>query len=93
VAQQSGILGTAVNEIKTFVHLPQREQTTREWSAREWAERRQGWIFLPSREDIRDSIHLSPARRGPRTKDDQPVARRHDRRKRRHVLSQPSLDW
>jgi type IV secretory pathway TraG/TraD family ATPase VirD4 len=58
VAQQSGILGTAVNEIKTFVHLAQREQTTREWSAREWAERRQGWIFLPSREDIRDSIHV-----------------------------------
>jgi type IV secretory pathway TraG/TraD family ATPase VirD4 len=56
--QGSGILGTAANAIKTFAHLPKREETDRTWSAREWAQNRQGWVFLPSREDLHDSIQM-----------------------------------
>jgi ABC-type cobalamin/Fe3+-siderophores transport system ATPase subunit len=56
--QGAGILGTAANAIKTFAHLPQRHQTARSWSAREWSRTRQGWVFLPSREDIRDTIQV-----------------------------------
>jgi hypothetical protein len=54
--QGAGILGTATNAIKTFVHLPKREQASREWSARQWAHERRGWIFLPTREDINEAI-------------------------------------
>ena len=54
--QGAGILGTAMNAIKTFSHLPKREQSDRTWSAREWAQRRSGWIFLPSQEDIVEAI-------------------------------------
>lgn len=56
--QGSGILGTAVNAIKTFVHLPRREDAERTWSARQWAQDRHGWVFLPSRDDLRDAIHV-----------------------------------
>jgi Type IV secretion-system coupling protein DNA-binding domain len=56
--QGAGILGTAVNKIKTFGHLPHRHEVERTWSAREWAENRQGRIFLPSREDLREAIQL-----------------------------------
>lgn len=56
--QEAGILSTAINAIKTFRHLPTREQAPRTWSAREWAQNREGWIFLPAREDIRDSIQM-----------------------------------
>jgi type IV secretory pathway TraG/TraD family ATPase VirD4 len=52
--QGAGILGTAVNAIKTFKHLPRRDEAPRSWSAREWD--RRGWIFLPSREDINEAI-------------------------------------
>jgi hypothetical protein len=54
--QGSGILATAANAVKPFYHLPQREETTRVWSAREWADNREGWIFLSSREDARSAI-------------------------------------
>jgi len=54
--QGAGILGTAVNAIKTFVHLPKPEQATRSWSAQQWAEQRRGWIFLPTRDDINEAI-------------------------------------
>ncbi|MBV8053926.1 MAG: type IV secretion system DNA-binding domain-containing protein [Deltaproteobacteria bacterium] len=54
--QGAGILGTATNAIKTFVHLPKREQASRTWSARQWAQDRRGWIFLPSQEDIGEAI-------------------------------------
>ncbi|MBV8362765.1 MAG: type IV secretion system DNA-binding domain-containing protein [Deltaproteobacteria bacterium] len=56
--QGSGILGTAANALKTFAHLPKHDQTGRTWSAREWAQNRQGWVFLPSREDLHDSIQM-----------------------------------
>jgi Type IV secretion-system coupling protein DNA-binding domain len=56
--QGAGILGTASNAIKTFVHLPTRDEAARTWSAREWAEHRQGWIFLPSRQDFHAAIEL-----------------------------------
>jgi Type IV secretion-system coupling protein DNA-binding domain len=56
--QGAGILGTATNAIKTFIHLPKRHQSDRTWSAREWAGRRRGWIFLPSREDIGEAIRV-----------------------------------
>jgi type IV secretory pathway TraG/TraD family ATPase VirD4 len=56
VEQGSGILGTAVNAIKTFQHLPRRDQTRRTGSAREWVQNPHGWIFLSSREDIRAAI-------------------------------------
>jgi len=56
--QRSGILGTAGNAIKTFVHLPQRNDTNRTWSARQWSQSRKGWVFLPSQEDIRAAIEL-----------------------------------
>lgn len=56
--QGAGILATAVNAIKTFIYLPTAEQAAAKWSAREWADTRKGWIFLPAREDIRDSIQL-----------------------------------
>src|SRR5207244_329555 len=56
--QGAGILGTATNAIKTFIHLPRREENARAWSAREWAENRSGWIFLPSREDINEAIRV-----------------------------------
>lgn len=54
--QGAGILGTAANAIKTFVHLPKQNEAPFIWSAREYALNRQGWIFLPSREDIREAI-------------------------------------
>ncbi|MBV8097202.1 MAG: type IV secretion system DNA-binding domain-containing protein [Acetobacteraceae bacterium] len=54
--QGAGILGTATNAIKTFVHLPKRNQSERSWSARQWARERRGWIFLPAREDINEAI-------------------------------------
>jgi type IV secretory pathway TraG/TraD family ATPase VirD4 len=56
--QGSGILGTAANAIKAFAHLPKPHETDRTWSAREWAQNRRGWVFLPSREDLRDSIQV-----------------------------------
>jgi hypothetical protein len=56
--QGAGILGTAANAIKTFVHLPKRNETDRVWSAREWSEQRRGWIFLPAREDISEAIRI-----------------------------------
>lgn len=54
--QGAGILGTATNAIKTFVHLPKRNQSERTWSACQWARERRGWIFLPAREDINEAI-------------------------------------
>ena len=54
--QGAGILGTAANAIKTFVHLPKLNEASQTWSARAYALRRQGWIFLPSQEDIREAI-------------------------------------
>jgi Type IV secretion-system coupling protein DNA-binding domain len=56
--QGAGILGTATNAIKTFIHLPRRQVNTRTWSAREWTGNRSGWIFLPSREDINEAIRV-----------------------------------
>ncbi len=54
--QGAGIVATVANALKACYHLPPLEQTTRSWSAREWAERRQGWVFLPCKEDIREAI-------------------------------------
>ena len=54
--QGAGILGTAANTLKTFVHLPKPNEALGIWSAREYAQKRQGWIFLPSVEDIREAI-------------------------------------
>lgn len=54
--QGAGILGTAANAIKTFVHLPKTNEASHIWSARKYALNRQGWIFLPSREDLREAI-------------------------------------
>jgi hypothetical protein len=54
--QGSGILATAANAVKPFHHLPQRNQTTRIWSARGWAKQHEGWVFLPSTEDARAAI-------------------------------------
>jgi hypothetical protein len=54
--QGAGILGTAANALKTFVHLPKPDETRRIWSAHEYSQKRQGWIFLPSNEDIREAI-------------------------------------
>jgi hypothetical protein len=54
--QGSGILGTAVNAIKNFVHLPKREDCDRVYSAYEWVQQRKGSIFMPSRDDIRDAL-------------------------------------
>jgi hypothetical protein len=54
--QGTGIISVAANATKGFYHLPRRDQTTRVWSARQWAEKRQGWIFLPSTEDARAAI-------------------------------------
>src|SRR5215469_433491 len=59
--QGAGINGTAVNAVKTFVHLPKPEQASRQWSARQWAQERRGWIFLPSREDIDEAIRTIQA--------------------------------
>jgi type IV secretory pathway TraG/TraD family ATPase VirD4 len=56
--QGAGILGTAVNAIKTFVYLPPRSENSRAFSCREWVEGRRGWLFMPSREDIREAIQL-----------------------------------
>lgn len=56
--QGAGILGTATNAIKTFIHLPKRGQSERSWSAREWTQERKGWIFLPSQEDIGEAIRV-----------------------------------
>ena len=54
--QGAGIVATVANALKACYHLPPLEQTTRRWSAREWAEKRQGWVFRPCREDIREAI-------------------------------------
>src|SRR5262249_19305349 len=54
--QGAGILGTAANALKTFVHLPKADEALGIWNAREYALNRQGWIFLPSQEDIREAI-------------------------------------
>jgi hypothetical protein len=54
--QGTGIISVAANATKGFYHLPRRDQTDRVWSARQWAEKRQGWIFLPSTEDARAAI-------------------------------------
>jgi len=59
--QGAGILGTAANDIKTFVHLPKRHQASRSWSAREWERERPGWIFFPSREDIDEATRTLQA--------------------------------
>jgi type IV secretory pathway TraG/TraD family ATPase VirD4 len=57
--QGAGILSTAVNAIKTFGHLPKQHETRRTWSARQWVQGRQpGWIFLPSREDLDETIRV-----------------------------------
>jgi type IV secretory pathway TraG/TraD family ATPase VirD4 len=56
--QGAGILGTAANAIKTFVHLPKYDGTIEPWSAREWVQHRRGCIFLPSRSDIHQAIEL-----------------------------------
>src|SRR5579863_18967 len=54
--QGAGIVATVANALKACYHLPPLEQTTRSWSAREWAQRREGWVFLPCKEDIREAI-------------------------------------
>jgi hypothetical protein len=54
--QGTGIISVAANATKGFYHLPRREETNRVWSSRQWAEKRQGWIFLPSTEDARAAI-------------------------------------
>jgi Type IV secretion-system coupling protein DNA-binding domain len=54
--QGAGILGTAANTLKTFVHLPKADEALGTWSAREYTQKQQGWIFLPSQEDIREAI-------------------------------------
>ncbi len=49
----TGIVAGAANAIKSFYHLPGRDQTSRTWSARQWAQSRKGWVFLSSTEDGR----------------------------------------
>jgi hypothetical protein len=44
--QGSGILATAANAVKSFYHLPARDQTDRSWSARKWTQTREGWVFF-----------------------------------------------
>jgi type IV secretory pathway TraG/TraD family ATPase VirD4 len=54
--QGTGIISVAANATKGFHHLPRRDQARRLWSARQWADKREGWIFLPSTEDARAAI-------------------------------------
>jgi type IV secretory pathway TraG/TraD family ATPase VirD4 len=56
--QGSGILATAANAIKSFYHLPGRDQTDRTWSARKWTQTRDGWVFLSCTEDARAAIQI-----------------------------------
>jgi hypothetical protein len=52
--QRSGILASLSMALNAFRLLPPREDCTSQWSAKEWAKRRQGWIFLTSREATRE---------------------------------------
>ena len=53
VPQASAIIGTAQEAVDAFYHLPNRDKTTREWSALEWSKQRRGWLFMPSTESGR----------------------------------------
>ncbi len=39
-----------------FHFLPPESETTRRWSASAWSMEREGWLFLPGRPEIRDSL-------------------------------------
>lgn len=52
----TGIIGVTDPAIEGFGYMPNRSQTTRQWSAREWARNPKGWIFFTSDATTRDAV-------------------------------------
>ncbi|MGH9350749.1 MAG: type IV secretion system DNA-binding domain-containing protein, partial [Terriglobia bacterium] len=54
--QRSGVLSGLERVGSIFELLPRPSNNARRWLATEWAERRQGWIFLTSRPETRETL-------------------------------------
>jgi hypothetical protein len=55
--QSIAILGTLLNPVNTFRHLPGEGTLGGAWCAREWAAKPQGWLFLTSK-----AVHVDAVR-------------------------------
>jgi type IV secretory pathway TraG/TraD family ATPase VirD4 len=55
-AQREGVLATMNNVADTLARLKTEKDSDLRWTARQWVERRQGWIFLTSTPETRDSL-------------------------------------
>jgi hypothetical protein len=54
--QREGVLGTMNNVADIIGQLKTEKDAKARWTAREWVKRRQGWIFLTSTPETRDSL-------------------------------------
>ena len=54
--QREGVLGTMNDVVDTLRLLKTEKDAKQGWTAREWVARRQGWIFLTSTPETRDSL-------------------------------------
>jgi Type IV secretion-system coupling protein DNA-binding domain len=55
-AQRAAVQGTLNQVASAFNLLPSEPETTARWNAADWAQKRKGWIFLPSVPTLRESI-------------------------------------
>lgn len=54
--QREGVLGTMNNVADIIGQLKTEKDAKQHWTAREWVMRRQGWVFLTSTPETRDSL-------------------------------------
>ncbi len=55
-AQREGVLATMNNVADTIAQLKTEKEAKEHWTAREWVKRRQGWIFLTSTPETRETL-------------------------------------
>jgi hypothetical protein len=54
--QREGVLAVLEKAASALELLPRRERTTRHWSITEWAAKRQGWLFIATTHETRETV-------------------------------------
>jgi hypothetical protein len=54
--QREGVLAVLEKAASALELLPSRERTTRQWSITEWAAKRQGWLFIVTTHETRETV-------------------------------------
>jgi hypothetical protein len=54
--QREGVLAVLEKAASALELLPPRERTTRQWSITEWAAKRQGWLFIVTTHETRETV-------------------------------------